>query len=107
MGLFNNRKISFANKEEELYFNNLMALSTPEDSVSFFTHTVGILLEKEIFQDKKLENINIHVSPYLYLQLKNHWGVDFMEFLEDDPIYSRIHIDSKLTMSKPIFIYYK
>jgi hypothetical protein len=101
------KEINKLKETERLYDEQCLVLSTPESSLLFFTETVGALLEKECFFDKKLEDINIHICPLLYLQLRNYWKADFMELLEEDPIYSRIHIDSRLNLFKPIFIYYK
>lgn len=94
-------------KTEKLYVEKASNLATPDAALVFFTETVGALLEQECFFNKKLEDINIHICPLLYLQLRNYWGVDFMELLEEDPLYSRIHIDSRLNLLNPIFIYYK
>ena len=100
------KKLSLST-EERSYLFNLEQLSSPENSLAYFTDTVGFLLEQDLFKEVDFEKttINIHISPLLYLQLRNYWGGEFFHLLEEDPIYSSIHLDTTLNIQKPVFIY--
>jgi len=80
------------------------SLFSPEDTLIYFTDLVGMTLQNKIFFNKSLDDLQIQISPYMYLQLRNYWGVDFSEIIDDDPIYSRIAINPELTIEAPLNI---
>lgn len=100
--MFHKKQLSRTKQGEEMVIKkkNLKkktlesTVPSPEETIEFFNAQLGVLLTKDIFKNRGFNDIEIHISSFLYLQLLRYWGTELHQLMSIDPIYCRIFIDT-------------